>query len=820
MIEKTLDEKWTFRRGFLDSIVILKENPGEEVSLPHDGMIGTAVSPDAEAGADSGYYKGGLSNYTKMVFIPEEWENDCIGLKFDGVMMNATIDVNGSRVSQQHNGYMPFYADLTDYVTFGTKNRITINVNTSMQPNSRWYTGSGLYRGVTLLHGPRVHIAPDGMYLYTKEIADGYAFVEAQIDIENATMQNHLARVSVQLVAEGDEKICASTKQVIQIAPSGRTTAHLVLNVKDPVLWDVDHPNLYVAKASVQDLGCYRTHLVEDENGTTDESKVLFGIRTIKADSIRGLQINDKSVKLKGGCLHHDNGLLGAVSTYEIEARKVRKLKEIGFNAIRTAHNPPSKYLIEACDRLGMYVFDEAFDAWRIGKRGGDYHQFFESDWKKDLTSFITRDRTHPSVIMWSTGNEIPERGGLGNGYLLAGAIADTIHSLDGSRPVSNGICSFWSGLDDELAEGQNQAQNSGEGLLSTLWETGTEPFTNGLDVVGYNYLEEIYERDHDMYPERVILGSENFPKEIGYRWPFVESHPYVIGDFTWTAWDYIGEAGIGKAVYVDADDPDAPKSPWDLMPQVASPYPWRTANDADIDITGFMCPQGAYRSVVWGSDQTFIYTKHPDTYGKTEIISMWGFPGLLKNWNYGGYEGRPVELIVYSGAEEVEVLVNGVSIGKKSVNTDAPFPKSALFETTYTPGRLEAISYRNGIEVSRDEIITAGSPAQIRLTPEKTIMHSDGHDLIFVGIEILDQNGVLIPDAEVTLTAHVSGKAYLAGFGSANPVTEENYTDKTAITYRGRAMAILRAGYDKGEIKLTVTASGMDQAEFNGKID
>ncbi|MCR5503532.1 MAG: DUF4982 domain-containing protein [Lachnospiraceae bacterium] len=811
-----LDDKWTFRKGYLDSLSMLYSDPGVEVNLPHDGMIGTPVSKDAPAGVDSGFFTGGLTNYTKYVFIPEEWEGDCIGLRFDGVMMNAAVDVNGSRIGQCHYGYAPFFVDLTDHVIFGEKNRITINVNTSMQPASRWYTGSGLYRGATLLHGPRVHIVPDGIYICTKEVSEGYAFLEATVEIENAGLSNRMAEVTLSLFPEGaGEEAGAAVigKRVIGVGRGRTQTARMTLTVKDPLLWDADQPNLYRAVAAVRDLGDYRTHYIPDEKNTTDEAEVLFGIRTVSVDPVRGLRINGKSVKLKGGCLHHDNGLLGSVTLYEIEERKVQKLRETGFNAIRTAHNPPSAALIEACDRLGMYVFDEAFDAWFTGKRGGDYNQFFEADWKKDLTAFIKRDRSHPSVIMWSTGNEIPERGGLANGYARAAELAETIRDLDGTRPISNGICSFWSGLDDTLAVGHFQAQNAGEEFGSTLWETGTEPFTNGLDVVGYNYLEDLYERDHELFPERVFLGSENFPKEIGFRWPMVEKLPYVIGDFTWTAWDYIGEAGIGKAVYVDPDDPNAPKNPWDVMPQQTSPYPWRLANDADFDITGRRLPQGDYRSIVWGSEKTFLYSMHPDTFGKKEITSMWGFPYVLSNWNYEGYEGAPLELVVFSGAEEVEVLINGRSLGKKPVCMDRPLPYSVRFETVYEPGEVVAVSYRNGKEVSRDTLVTVSAPAKIQLFPEKKTMRGDGHDLIFVRIGITDENGRIVPDAGIGLTARVSGKGYLAGFGSGNPVTEEDYTDEYASTYRGYAMAVLRSDYEKGSLELTVSAEGFEDA-------
>lgn len=802
-----LDQDWTFRRGMLDSLGGMEADPGVMVNLPHDAMIGTAVSPDAPGKYDTGYFSGGLCNYTKYVFFPKEWEEESVGLYIDGAMMHTAIDVNGSRVCAQHYGYAPFYVELTDYVTFGEENRITINCNTETGQNSRWYTGSGLYRGVKLYHGPKVHIKNDGIYLYTKEIIDGQAFLEGLIEVENRTAQNRLAEVTVELLEEESGVSVKTTKRVIQINVGKTESARMAFAVADPKLWDAEHPNLYVVKASVKNLGEYRTHLVPGEQQATDETSVLFGIRTITADALRGLQINGKTVKLRGGCVHHDNGLLGAVTLYESEARKVQKLKEVGFNAIRTAHNPPSAALIEACDRLGMYVFDEAFDAWGMAKRPGDYSQFFDLCWEKDLTAFIKRDRVHPCVILWSTGNEIPERGGLNNGYTKATMIAEKLRSLDASRPISNGVCSMWSGLDDKLSKDKNQAQNAAEDPESCMWENVTEPFTNGLDVVGYNYYEDGYEKGHEMFPDRVMLGSENFPREIGFRWPLVERLPYVIGEFTWTAWDYLGEAGIGKTLYMEQDDPRATEGPWTIMPPTTSPFPWRTSNDADIDITGRILPQGQYRSIVWGSEKTYVYSKHPDTFGKAERSSLWGFPYVVANWNYEGYEKHPIELVVYSNAEEVEVFVNQKSLGKKKVCTERPWPNTATFETVYEPGEVVAVSYKNGAEVSRSSIKTTKQAAELVLNPEKTTMCANGHDLIYVGIDILDEDGMTVPTANIGLKATVEGPAVLAGFGSGNPITDEDYTDNVSTSYRGHALAILRAGYESGEVVLKIEA-------------
>ena len=810
-----LDQDWCFRRGLLDSIGILESDPGVYVNLPHDGMIGLDVTKDAPAKHDSGYYPGDVCNYTRYVDIPQEWQDDAIGLQFDGVMMHASVEINGCKVGEHHYGYSPFYVDITDFLSFGAQNRITININTGVQPSSRWYTGSGLFRSVTLCHGKRVHILPDGIYLYTKEVTDDIAFVGAQIDLGNQTLQNHMVEVEVDLCGAGDDSgtVVASGKRTIMVPKMGQETANLVIHIPNPKLWDVDNPNLYEVKVIAKDFGVYTTRIIESDNPEYDELSTLFGVRTISVDSVRGLRINGKTTKLKGGCIHHDNGLLGAASLYECEARKVQKLKEIGFNAIRTAHNPPSRVLVEACDRLGMYIFDEAFDAWGIAKRTGDYSQHFEAQWEKDITAYVKRDRVHPSVIMWSIGNEIPERGGLNQGYTLATKLANKIHSLDMTRPISNGICSLWAGLDDVMAKDQDQNQNAVTNSKE-LYEAYTEPFTNGLDVVGYNYMELAYERDHEMFPERVVLGSENFPKEIGFRWPVVEASDYVIGDFTWTAWDYIGEAGIGKSIFVEEGDPLIEKGPWAIMPPETSPFPWKLANDADVDITGLRRPQGDYRSVVWGSNETYLYSVHPANYGKIELLSMWGFPDLRKCWNYGEYIGKPIKAVVFSKADEVELILNGNVLERKPVVKDGELPNSVSFDLVYETGVLEAVGYCDGKQVSSDKIITSGKPSTIILKPEKEALLADGHDLVFIQIDIVDDEGRLVTDAQIEIKATLSGQGDLTGFGTGNPCTADNYTVPETTTYNGHAMAVIRSGYEQGSVTLSVESDGLKSSE------
>ena len=824
-----IHQGWRFAPGLPDQGKWLEgKYAGRTVNLPHDYMIAGDVYPEAPSGPASGYYNAGVAHYVKDIEIPAEWEGERIVLRLDGAMMNASVEANGSLAVLQHYGYAPFEADLTGLVYPGEKNRLTITVNPSMQPNSRWYSGAGLFRGVELAHMPKVHIAFGGLSGFTKKIeyaADGTpetAFLQVSAEIRNGYAENRLAEVTFSLTDDRTGETVRSAKTLTQVQPMSSGTAYMTLTVDRPLLWDAEHPNLYRLQASVRDTGTYRTHMTVNGRPTEDAESVLFGIRTVETDVKHGLRINGREVKLRGGCLHHDNGPIGAVSVYDAEARKVRKMKEAGFNAIRTTHNPPSSALIEACDRLGMYVFDEAFDAWGMGKQPGDYQQFFASDWEKDLSAFVRRDRCHPCVTLWSTGNEITERAGLNNGYVWAVKLAETIRRLDPSRPVSNGICSFWNGLDDFLRAKQNRKQKEGAvgsqqnadigGSRDLLWEQYTEAYANGLDVVGYNYLEDKYEQDHRMFPERVILGSENFPKEIGIHWPMIEKTPWVIGDFTWTAWDYIGEAGIGKATFYEPGDPNI-GNPWGAP----SPYPWRTANDADFDITGQIRPQGVYRRIVWGSGETAVFSYDPAVTGKVETLSSWGFPGVWSRWNWQGMEGSPVDLAVFSAAEEAELFVNGVSLGRKKAGEALiqGMPLTFLFRGVYEPGTVEAVSYTGGKEVSRTAIRTAGRPAAIRLTAETESMKADGTTLCYVNAELTDREGNVVPDADTLLKAEVRGAAELLGFGSGNPVTDENYSRGRFTSWQGRALAVLRAGYEAGEAELTVSADGLGKTEI-----
>ena len=830
-----LDRGWRFGTGSFNpmlDIVAQHFHAGDApriVDLPHDYMIESDVSADAPAGAASGFYTAGPAYYTRLVDIPAAWAGQEVFLQLDGAMMNATVEVNGSRAALQHNGYIPFAVRLTPYLTFGEENRITVNLNPSMQPNSRWYTGAGLFRSVRLVHCPKLHLAADGLFAWTRSLdwqdgAASLAHLQAEVDVCNETGEPRVAEVEVWLTPEAGGEAVARCAQVLQVNPGETAVAHLRFVLEKPALWQAGSPNLYRLHARVTEQGVFTTHLCPAEAPMTDEDSVLFGVRTVQVDPVHGLRINGRTTKLKGGCLHHDNGVAGAVSLYDLEVRKLQALQAIGFNAVRTAHNPPSAAFIEACDRLGLYVLDEAFDAWGMGKQPGDYNQFFDTDWQRDLAAFVRRDRAHPSVILWSTGNEIVERGGLGGGYPLAARLAEAVHALDPSRPVTNAICSYWNGTDDAtareiatkiLASGGGVLQNiQGDSAGDTDWERRSEAFTNGLDVVGYNYMEDKYEQDHALYPQRVILGTENYAREIGVHWPLVEKLPYVLGDFTWTACDYIGEAGLGKGMMLAPDDPQLPAMQMGAIQQ--SGYPWRLADDADLDLTGHRLPQGDYRSIVWGSEATALFSYDPADFGKVEVLSRWGFPGVQRCWTWPGAEGKPARVVVFSRAQEVVLLQNGAETARAQAGaaTLPDLPLSFVFEVPYTPGKLEAVSYQDGREISRDALETTGAPAALRLTAEGAL-RADGHSVACVWAEVVDAAGRVVPNAAPALTAGLSGAGTLAGFGSANPITTDNYAAGRCQAYRGRALAVVRGGYETGSATLTVTAEGLPTASL-----
>lgn len=679
-----------------------------------------------------------------------------------------------------------------------------MTAGTDAGPHSRWYSGGGLYRHVQLLTAPKVHLAVDGIYAHLDHMVNGDAFVTMEAIVENHTGEDAHRWVTFTAAPENG-KAPTATGKIRVFVPAGETAVcRTTLCFENAQIWDIDDPQLYAIQAELA-----------DRNDVTDTADTLFGVREITVDAKYGFRLNGRALKLKGGCIHSDNGILGAASFYDSEYRKVKLHKEHGFNALRFAHNPVSSEMLEACDRLGMLVFDEAFDTWNMPKNFYDFSQFFAQEGMDVLENFVKRDRNHPCVAIWSIGNELPEQGGLSDGYKTSAALAAKVRQLDATRPVAGALCSFFNGLNDEdngkfWQSLMASAMKSG-GSISNLdsefgrsvWNDYTEAFAAPWDIVGYNYLNYHYAEAAELFPNRVILATESKPREVEQYWADVEKYPFLIGDFEWTSHDYLGEAGIGKVLHVEPEQVQQASQTLSY-----SQYPWRCAQAGDFDLCGFEKPQLHFKKIVWGSKETYIAVKDPRFYGKVELVGRYGWTDCAHSWSWPVEPGSPIEVEVYSSADEVELILNGRSLGRN------PSKNTAKFTLTYEPGTLEAISYTAGLEVSRDKLQTYGKPAGLNLTPDKTLLTADGDSLCFVKVEAVDENGNLLPYVEAEATASAEGAAVLAAFGTGRACTEENYTAGKITLYRGTALAILRSGVESGSGKLTVSADGLGTAE------
>ncbi|WP_338540636.1 glycoside hydrolase family 2 TIM barrel-domain containing protein [Paenibacillus tundrae] len=804
MIRENIDRAWEFSHG-IPSIVPGSTQPGRLLNLPHDFMIEIDTKPEAPGGSLTGYYDGGIGTYTKILDIPEEYADKRVMVEFDGVYMNATVKLNGHVVTKHHYGYSPFHADLTPYLKPGMPNNLIITVNNGAQPNARWYSGSGLYRHVDLLVAQKVHIVPWGIFAHTSHIVNGTAFVFVETTVENFNSAPADVWLNVNMMREVSG-IKAGTGRVKVHVPAGeKVVGRVRVAVEHADLWDIDSPNLY--RITVE---------LTDNKSVLDHDSTQFGIRTISVDPLNGFMLNGRSLKLKGGCVHHDNGILGAASFRDSEFRKMKLHKDNGYNAIRFAHNPMSRDLLDACDRLGLLVINEAFDVWTMEKNAQDYSLYFVENWMNDLETFMLRDRNHPSIIMWATGNEVLERGGMSDGYRLAAQLAARVRELDPTRLVTNSLCSFFNGLDDEdtatfykemsllLEDGEGFTPNYDTDFGMKIWPEYSEAFAAPLDVVGYNYMNYHYANAIEHYPDRVICGTESMPPQCDKYWHDVERFSHVIGDFVWTSHDYIGEAGLGKVKYVHRDET---RNTHNSIGN--SPYPWRLANCSDFDLCGFARPQLFYRKIVWGSDETFIAVRNPGNFGKLEILSRWGWPECEHHWSWTGSEKLPIQVDIYSRAEEVELILNGKSLGRNPAGKTNRY--TASFELIYEPGTLEAVSYIDGKRISSDILITAGKPEGIRIVTDKKELVANGQSLIYAVVEIVDAEGTLVPTAELKATAKLSGAATLAAFGTGRPQTTENYTKGEFTSYQGRLLAIVRASYEVGMSTMMVEIDGLN---------
>lgn len=782
--ELPFDDHWKFHLGAGNDAVKLSfdDKSWRDVDLPHDWSIeklpaqeaGKVVGPFQKTSPGTtatGYTIGGTAWYRKTFVLDANEKFASTVINFDGVYMNCEVWINEKKVDAHPYGYTAFDVDITNYLRpAGKKNVIAVKVRNKGQ-NSRWYSGSGIYRHVWLIRKQAVHIPENGIFISTERISSDDAVIKISTVVNNRNSKLSVTTLTFNLLDPTGKLI-----QAVQSQPKTETSdgAEFVqhITVSQPKLWSLEAPNLYTLETTVNADGVF-----------TDKASTKFGIRTIHIDAKTGFALNGKKVLLKGGCLHHDNGFLGSAAIDRAEERRVELMKAYGFNAIRTAHNPPSKQFLDACDRLGVLVIDEAFDMWEREKRPEDYHVYFKDWWQKDLTSMIHRDRNHPSVIMWSIGNEINERADSA-GYVITKKLADEARRLDATRPVTEAICGFWD------HPGQN-------------WST-TAPAYAHLDVGGYNYLYKQYEPDHQEFPERIMVGTESYAKEAFDYWQQVEKHPYVIGDFIWTAMDYLGETGLGYSRLDDDPDKGFLRS-----------WPWFNGFCGDIDLCGFKKPQLLYRDVIWRNSNLEMLVHAPVPEGRKELVSYWGWPNELPSWNWKGYENAALQVRVFTRYPVVRLERNGKVIGQKSVNDSTKL--TATFTVPYEPGVLKAVALQDGIEVATKELATTGPPATIKLIADRARIRANRNDLSYIRVEVTDAQGNLIPDAALPITFTVTGAGEIAGSGNACPYDMESFNNRICKTYQGRALVILRPSKDQraGTITLKAESNGLVSGEI-----
>lgn len=742
----------------------------KEITLPHDAMLERAPHPNSPNGAACGYRDGGNYIYVKQFFAPEEWQDQIIAVKFDGIYMNALVYLNGQLVGKQPFGYSVFRVSLNAYLNYGGENELRVLVKNNAMPNSRWYTGSGIYRDVHLLTADALHLPDGGLKVSTQHIGSEYAAISVEFAISNCRFGTQ--RVAAETFIYDPNGVCVA-KNAIPITLPGNTeeTLHQTLVIPSPLLWSADAPHLYRCEVR---LLCGETEC--------DRSESVFGIRTLCLDARQGLQINGKPVKLRGACIHHDSGILGAATYYDAEYRRISKLKEAGFNAIRMAHHPAAPALLRACDELGMYVMDEAFDMWSRPKKDNDYALFLDKWWQSDLSSMVEKDFNHPSVILYSLGNEIPEIS-MPQGSALGREMGRFVRKLDPTRYILAGINGVYAAGDsignivtDVLSSAASRGEFDGDVndfmaamdiymddiVQHPLLSQRLESAAAGMDLVGYNYMTARYESDAQQYPHRVMVGSETYPPEIARNWDLVKRLPPLIGDFTWTGWDYLGEAGLGVPAYAFGEG------------GFGALFPCQLAYCGDIDITGFRRPLSYFRELVFGlRKRPYIAVQRPDKYAHTLIKTPWILSDAVSSWTYPGMEGNPVVVEVFAAGDEVELFLNGKSLGRKPAGNKAGY--ITCFETVYECGTLEAVSYENGLDIGRFCLKTA--EGSFHLTAEAEIIPAaDENRLTYINIAKIADNGVVATHADEIISVSAGDNLRILGFGSGDPKPNYNY--------------------------------------------
>ena len=807
----SFDQDWRFIKENPSG----SENPGFDDSgwrtldLPHDWSIEdlpnqdgiNVIGPFSKASIGkmgTGYTVGGTAWYRKRFTIGKADKDKIAYLQFDGVYMNSDVWINGKHVGIHPHGYTSFWYNITPYLNpAGQTNVVAVQVKNE-GINARWYSGSGIYRHTWLTLVNRVHVAPWGVFITTPEVSEEKANIEVVTNVSNSDTRDLMVSYVVRLLDPSGKEVRKSTME--SSVPAGSSVElKQVVQVDNPAFWSLEKPNLYHAQVDL---------LVN--NKVEDKVNTAFGIRTIHFDTQTGFTLNSKTIKLKGGCFHHDNGPLGAVAIDRAEERKIEILKKAGFNAIRCSHNPPSPYLLDVCDRLGMLVIDEAFDMWEKSKLEGaykffglqgtnytiaDHSQFFKEYWQKDIFSMVLRDRNHPSIIMWSIGNEISEAADT-SGLRIATNLVNEVKKYDRTRAVT---------------EAHVDAGAAFGGKIT--WDERA-PHMALLDVVGYNYGHTRYVNDHIKYPERIGYTSEFNPPLSLQNWQAVEELSYVIGNFSWTAMDYIGEAGTGVPRLVDIKPKDSESNP---MAQIMlffniDSWPMFVNYQGDIDLIGNPKVPYYYQHVVWRDLKVSMFVHKPIPDGKREIVSRWGFPDELKSWNWEGHEGEKMQVHVYTRSKLVKLELNGKPVAEQVIDDSKSI--TATFEVPYEQGTLIARCFDDGVESASETIKTVGKPAAIRLSADRSTIRAERNDLSYVMVEIVDAEGNIVTNADdIMVNFEISGNGDMAGVGSGSPTDMSSFQQPHKKSWQGRCLIILRSKGEAGKIVLTASADGLKEA-------
>lgn len=763
---RLLNDKWSF--SLIPDSTSQLQPVNKIVDLPHDWSVEFPFNQNTLSGTEGGYVYTGKGTYTKDINLTaKELDGAKYSLLFEGVFERWTLKVNGKTVGFRPYGYSSVIYDITPYLHVG-KNEIEVIVDNSHQNNSRWYSGSGIYRHVKLIRTGDVAIAPWSLFITTPSVSASEATVDISFDVDGLP-QGKVVEAKINVTDPSGATVATATLPVTDKQVKG------ALKVTSPKLWSPDSPSLYKMNVELT------------ENGKAiDNVEETFGIRTITYSAQDGLRLNGEPIVLNGACAHHDNGLLGAASFDAAEARKVRLLKEGGFNAVRTSHNPPSPGFLDECDRQGLLVIDEAFDGWRESKTPNDYSLWIDEWGTKDVGDLVRRDRNHPSIMAWSIGNEVIERKKI-EVVSTARKLANECRRLDPTRPVTEALCAW-----------------------DSDWEI-FDPHAEALDIVGYNYMIFKHASDHERCPERVMWQTESYPRDAAANWHKVKEYPYIIGDFVWTGLDYLGESGIGRYYYKGEIEGEH----WQNKQ-----WPWHGAYCGDIDITGWRKPISHYRDMLYNdNDKLYMAVREPDGYYGELKHTMWSVWPTWESWNWAGHEGKPIDVEVLSRYPKVRLYLNDNVVGEQEAGEAKDY--MAVFNLPYAPGTLKAVGLdSNGNEVETVTLTTAGAPAAIRLTPDKTTFAADGQDLVYVVAEVVDAQGRVVPDAAVPVNFTIAGNATIKAAGSADLKSTENYSLPETKTWKGRAMAIVRASDKKGGATLKATSPNLKAAsvKLNGK--